>query len=576
MVTEIFMGCSWEGMDNPGTQWGGSAIGSTSTVDLAGNIYTTGFFWDRIVWGCVPADDDDIALYLVKHAAIESPVHSITGPAEVCAGSTINLSTDLVSNGVLYRWFTPEGADPEPGFTLKNSISLVTRIEYDKQPVIVSITDLCDVYFAEPFVLQISQIPQSPVLIGGEALVCPGTSEVYTVQQENNETYMWTLSPGITSTVRTPASVNLAFSDDFATGQATVTASNFCGSANTVFPIGIFLIPQAPLLTGNATLCPSTPEIVRSISPVADAIGYQWSLPANITFKSGFPQNTTTLHAVVEQAFQMGEIRVKALGQCMASDFSNSITIDRSTDPGAPDTPSGPEEFCLSESEVTYVILAVPNATSYTWTIPDIFGSPNTRVTVDPSISLNAVTEGSGVIAVLSTNSCYVNSEAATLTVSTHAPLLKPKLWVDDCDSKITVTDAVNFHWTVNDQERPDLASNDLLVPTDSGRYYVQVENFCGIQKSDVVVLYPVIVDKLLIPNVITPNGDGKNDFLVIDKALKSSNISIYNRWGQNSFSASNYDNRWDGADLATGTYYLIISNRCLLNDYQGWISILK
>ena len=66
-----------------------------------------------------------------------------------------------------------------------------------------------------------------------------------------------------------------------------------------------------------------------------------------------------------------------------------------------------------------------------------------------------------------------------------------------------------------------------------------------------------------LIPNVITPNGDGKNEHLAI-KHLSSypkSGIEIYNRWGNLIYQSSDYKNDWPiENNVSDGTYYYIIT----------------
>lgn len=65
------------------------------------------------------------------------------------------------------------------------------------------------------------------------------------------------------------------------------------------------------------------------------------------------------------------------------------------------------------------------------------------------------------------------------------------------------------------------------------------------------------------IPNVFTPNGDGKNDRYEIpdlDRYI-SNKLVVVNRWGQKVFEATNYDNSWDGGTLPDGVYYYIL--RC-------------
>jgi gliding motility-associated-like protein len=111
---------------------------------------------------------------------------------------------------------------------------------------------------------------------------------------------------------------------------------------------------------------------------------------------------------------------------------------------------------------------------------------------------------------------------------------------------------------------------------SDSGRYHVEVENFCGVKKSNVIQAYPVSMSGVLIPNIITPNGDGINDFLVIDRSLPNSRINVVSRWGESVYSSVNYQNLWNAPDLAPGTYFLTISNPCLPQGYKGWLSVIK
>lgn len=91
-----------------------------------------------------------------------------------------------------------------------------------------------------------------------------------------------------------------------------------------------------------------------------------------------------------------------------------------------------------------------------------------------------------------------------------------------------------------------------------------------------------------LIPNAISPNGDGKNDIwnlTFIETYYPNADIEIYNRWGQRLFKSTGYQISWDGtfegAPLPVGTYYYIIN----LNDpkraedeniYKGTILIMK
>lgn len=86
-----------------------------------------------------------------------------------------------------------------------------------------------------------------------------------------------------------------------------------------------------------------------------------------------------------------------------------------------------------------------------------------------------------------------------------------------------------------------------------------------------------VLDNELIFPNIITPgNNDGFNDYFVIHNVEKYPNnyLVVFNRWGKKVFEAKNYQNDWDGGDLAEGTYFYIF--RYLDKEYQGTLTILR
>jgi len=76
--------------------------------------------------------------------------------------------------------------------------------------------------------------------------------------------------------------------------------------------------------------------------------------------------------------------------------------------------------------------------------------------------------------------------------------------------------------------------------------------------------------------NLLTPNDDGFNDFLEVGNLSSYQNceITIYNRWNDQVFSSSSYQNDWKGEALDAGTYFYII--RCDDTEIMGSINILR
>ncbi len=77
------------------------------------------------------------------------------------------------------------------------------------------------------------------------------------------------------------------------------------------------------------------------------------------------------------------------------------------------------------------------------------------------------------------------------------------------------------------------------------------------------------VSDALIVFDAFSPNGDGKNDFFIIQALdLQAENeVAIYNSTGILVFAAKNYQNNWDGTspagkDLPMGSYYYIIKSK--------------
>ncbi|MBB2144863.1 T9SS type B sorting domain-containing protein [Pedobacter sp. LMG 31464] len=90
------------------------------------------------------------------------------------------------------------------------------------------------------------------------------------------------------------------------------------------------------------------------------------------------------------------------------------------------------------------------------------------------------------------------------------------------------------------------------------------------------------IIGEVIVPNVITPNGDGKNDVFRIDGLeLHPNNILyIFNRWGNEVYrSNGSYKNDWNGNGLNEGTYYYVLKIKEKNGSERsttGWITLIK
>jgi gliding motility-associated-like protein len=110
-------------------------------------------------------------------------------------------------------------------------------------------------------------------------------------------------------------------------------------------------------------------------------------------------------------------------------------------------------------------------------------------------------------------------------------------------------------------------SSDPLYTYTTPGTYIAVLTvtlGDCTDETSLVIVVEPAEEEPptIIVPNVFSPNGDGRNDQLqVITTGISDLTMDIFNRWGQRVGGLSLVDQRWDGRDLSgikvvDGTYF--------------------
>jgi gliding motility-associated-like protein len=85
------------------------------------------------------------------------------------------------------------------------------------------------------------------------------------------------------------------------------------------------------------------------------------------------------------------------------------------------------------------------------------------------------------------------------------------------------------------------------------------------------------IGNPLLIPNLISPNGDELNDAFWIRGILPAIwKLDVFDRWGKRVYSTPAYDLNWKGDQLVSGVYFYVLKNPDGNRQFSGWIEIVK
>ena len=85
----------------------------------------------------------------------------------------------------------------------------------------------------------------------------------------------------------------------------------------------------------------------------------------------------------------------------------------------------------------------------------------------------------------------------------------------------------------------------------------------------------PLEVGEAFLPNIITPNGDARNDTFRPLFTCQPASLKVFSRWGQAVFETTNYRNDWKASDLSAGTYYYLLRD-AEGRTAKGWVEVVK
>lgn len=112
------------------------------------------------------------------------------------------------------------------------------------------------------------------------------------------------------------------------------------------------------------------------------------------------------------------------------------------------------------------------------------------------------------------------------------------------------------------------------VVGVEDGTYTVTARDQCPQSVTATIVVEDGCQSEVIIPNVITPNGDGENDkFVILGLRDRDNEVQIWDRWGKEVYKASNYQNNFGAGDLSDGVYFYWI--RVVENEFTGHLQVL-
>ncbi len=410
----------------------------------------------------------------------------INGSNTVCASSTnIVYSIDPIQNATSYQWNLPPGVT---GSSSTNSITVNFGAQSESGEITVKGVNECGEGESASLLIEVNPLPLAAGEISGSSIVCQGNNLVtYTVPIIGNATsYSWTLPNGA-SGISTTNSISVDYSNSATSGNITVIGINSCGEgAGSTLPITVNPAPMAAgVISGSSIVCQGQNAVVYTVSTIANATSYIWTLPNGASGTS----TTNSISVDYSSSSTSGNISVKGINSC-GEGTGSALPITVNTAPMAAGPISGSSIVCQGQNAVVYTVPAIANAASYMWTLPNgaIGTSMTNSITVDFSASAT-----SGNITVKGINSCGEGA-GSILPISVNripmaAGVISGSSIVCQGQNAVSYTvpaiaNATSYIWTLPNGASGTSAINSISVNfgsnAESGEISVSGVNECG------------------------------------------------------------------------------------------------
>jgi len=378
----------------------------------------------------------------------------------------------------------------------------------------------------------------------------------------------------------TIASPTAASTDYFARWE-----SGACTASNCV-PVNVATVAApTPSISGVSSSCASVTSVAFSTTDNSGAGNtYLWSSTGGITISSA----TNTAGITADIGTTAGVVQVTETAGTCSTTVSQAVSITPATSNA---TVGADKNICVNSYNLNGNDPAVGRGQ---WTVYNGSGtfSPDAN-TYNATVS--GLSNGANTFIWTITGACGVNHDTIALTVGVDGLIVNASTSSDtlcygsskNISANVSGTGSGNYTyvWTSSDHSFSSSTTNSTTAVNPEGEvtsYYLTVidNKNTGCNAGDTVVVYAIPNQELIVPNLVTPNGDHKNDYLQImdlneKQILPGSQIEVSNRWGERVYNSSSYDNTFSGENLSDGIYYYYIKSGCGNKTYKGWLQVL-
>lgn len=406
-----------------------------------------------------------------------------------------------------------------------------------------------------------------------------------------NYGYSWTPTEGLSNPNIANPTVSLENNTDAPiVKQYIVKASDMtCPNAplNKYDTVKVTVLPaynDLKIFTGSPVVCPNTSGTKYWINAKPN-YDFAWSVSGG-TIESG--QGTDTIRVAWQNPNTNAWVEVKAKHKiygCETS-FKLPIVVDNLL---KPDKPVGESAFCIEPEKVfAYKTSLLNNGSTYLWKTDD-----NTAIWVGANnqseVKIRWTTTGIKKLWVVETNQtpCVGSSEMLEINVlPTPTPIdirgaTSIPFFASQVRYEVQASTGATYQWTLAQGGKITEGQGSPAIRIDweqEGEYLLTVQetNSSGCVGKPAEMHIKVV--PFLPPNVITPNGDGKNDtwFLAYIENFPAHKVQIFDRAGKLVHQSTAYKNDWDASGLPADVYFYYLTLHPNIKPFKGAITVIR
>lgn len=566
------------------TTAGASYVWNTSAVTATINAATSGTYWvDVTTNGCTTRDSIVLGIST-------NPVVNITGDDSLCIGDIEVLTANPSGGSGTYSYSWALGL----GNAQTANISPVSSTTFT-----VTVTEGYGCTNTATYFVNVFNYPV--VTLGPDSGICDGVVPFVTLDAQNaGANYTW-------STASNTQTINVNTSGTYWVD----VMINGCTTRDSI-DVTFSTTPTAGYL-GTTTICNGDATMIYGNgSGGTSPYTYVWSQgPTTADSISLSPTANTNYSVIVSDvggcsdtaffSITVNPNPVINLGADSTGCFNSPIDLNAPATTGTIlwSTGSSATSITAGTAGIYWLDITELGCSSRDSIVIDYYPIPNVNLGNDTVIcsittlnfdatnifstyawSTGATTPGisvsqSGIYWVDVTSCGVTYSDTISVAMDTFSVYVV-SLVPNECGSSngsltVNTTSAigVTYNWTSG-----TTGNNPALTNISDGTYTVEATNSNGCMQSltiPVVCTAPTVV----ITQLITPNGDGKNDTWIIQgiNLFPNSVVKVFNRWGNEVYNASPYNNDWDGrsnSGLSVGNGYLPAGSYYYVVDLYG------